>query len=121
MVTFTFVLLVTPRVIYTVLGGSIHASGFSYEKDPWIDLILYCMYWGHYAINFFIYVVRIQTYRSAYYFFLKEVTLSSNYALANYTFQKYKCIPKYLYLNFEFQMKNQLTSICWPNIAMDKY
>ena len=75
MVTFTFVLLVTPRVIYTVLCGSIHASGFSYEKDPWIDLILYCMYWGHYAINFFIYVVRIQTYRSAYYFFLKEVTL----------------------------------------------
>ena len=76
MVTFTFVLLVTPRVIYTVLGGSIHASGFSYEKDPWIDLILYCMYWGHYAINFFIYVVRIQTYRSAYYFFLKEVRIS---------------------------------------------
>ena len=94
MVTFTFVLLVTPRVIYTVLGGSIHASGFSYEKDPWIDLILYCMYWGHYAINFFIYVVRIQTYRSAYYFFLKEVTLSSNYALANYAYQKYKPLPK---------------------------
>ena len=76
LVTFTFVLLVTPRVIYTVLGGSIHASGFSYEKDPWIDLILYCIYWGHYAINFFIYVVRIQTYRSAYYFFLKGVRIS---------------------------------------------
>ena len=90
MVTFTFVLLVTPRVIYTVLCGSIHASGFSYEKDPWIDLILYCMYWGHYAINFFIYVVRIQTYRSAYHFFLKEVlnsqTMHSLTMHTSYTF-----------------------------------
>ena len=75
LVTFIFVLLVTPRVIYTVLGGSIHASGFSYKKDPWVDLIIYCLYWGHYAINSFIYVVRIQTYRSAYYFFLKEVKI----------------------------------------------
>ena len=77
MVSFSFVLFVTPRVVYTFLYGSIHASGFSHKKDPWFDLFLYCLYWCQYAMNFFIYVVRIKEYRLAYIFFLKEVSSQS--------------------------------------------
>ena len=81
MVSFSYVLFVAPRVVYTFLYGSIHASGFSGKKDPWVDLFLFCLYWCQYAMNFFIYVVRIKEYRLAYIFFLKEVSWQKQFSI----------------------------------------
>ena len=76
-VCFCYFLFVLPRVVYTIFFGSIYTSGFQAKKNPWIDLSLYISYWSHYAINFFIYVVRIKKFRNAYFYLFKKVPILS--------------------------------------------
>ena len=78
-VCFCYFLFVLPRVVYTIFFGSIYTSGFQAKKNPWIDLSLYISYWSHYAINFFIYVVRIKKFRNAYFYLFKKVFIISTF------------------------------------------
>ena len=59
---------------------------FIYEVDLKIHSALFCVYWLQYSLNFFLYAARIEQYRKAYLFFLKEVCT---------VFIVYLVIPKY--------------------------
>ena len=70
-VCFCYFLCVMPRLLckFLELLGFIGAMW-----NPYVKLVVYCVYWTHYALNFFIYAACSKQFRQAYLHFLKEVS-----------------------------------------------
>ena len=89
LVCFCFMLFELPLTIYK----TIYDLGLV-EGNAYISMALYFLYWFQYSLNFFIYAVRSDQFRKAYFFFLKEVVL--NYTYVNNVF----CIGTYIKIFF---------------------
>ena len=70
LISLCYFLMVMPRLI----TSNLDALGLYHHVD-WLSPILYCLYWTHYAINFFIYAAVNEKFRLAYLYFLKEVKM----------------------------------------------
>ena len=74
--TWTLILVCTCFIVFVGPLALLYYFFKASIPSPEVDLLIFCLYWCQYSLNFVIYAAKSEQYRKAYKFFLTKVSHS---------------------------------------------